>query len=130
MISGMQTPYRSTVHLEGLLLPPTWQGSLRPWRTHTEGARERSREGCTGLSSAHTRSRLSALRPPSKAPSSSRPAGTGPTPAHSGAVEPHPVSPVQDVLQQPVDHVQSLVLLQHNVIGVHVALTLLLHLVI
>lgn len=136
MISGMQTPDRSTVHLEWLfLLPPTWQGSHRPWRTHTGKGGRRGEDpaasGCPGLSSAHTRkSRLTAGRPRSEASSPSRPAGTGPTPARSGAVDLHPGPLVQDVLQQPVDHVQSLILLQHNVIGVHVALTLLLHLVI
>jgi hypothetical protein len=34
----------------------------------------------------------------------------------------------QDILQQPVDHVQCLVLLQDNVIGIHIALPLFLHL--
>lgn len=34
----------------------------------------------------------------------------------------------QDVLQQPVDHIQHLVTLQHSIIGLQVALPLLLHL--
>ena len=46
----------------------------------------------------------------------------------SGALHLCPVTLLQDVLQQPIDHVQSLVPLQHDVIRVHVALPPLLHL--
>lgn len=51
-------------------------------------------------------------------------------PVPSGALHLQLVPLAQDVLQQPIDHIQSLVLLQHDVIGVHVALPPLLHLVI
>ena len=46
----------------------------------------------------------------------------------SGALHLCPVTLLQDVLQQPIDHVQSLVPLQHDVIRVHVALPPFLHL--
>ncbi|KAL0597754.1 hypothetical protein AAY473_033106 [Plecturocebus cupreus] len=49
-------------------------------------------------------------------------------PVPSGTLHLQLVPLAQDVLQQPVDHIQCLVLLQHYVIGVHVALPLLLHL--
>lgn len=130
MISGMQTLDKSTVHLEWLLLPPAWQGSHRAWSTHRrcQGKEEEAR----GPSSfwmpqaflfTHREEQAHARRPPREVPLSSPPAG-------SRALDLHPGSLVQDVFQQPVDHVQSLVLLQHDVIGVQVALTLFLHLVI
>lgn len=97
-----------------------------------ECARERGRKGedpaacgCPELPSVHTR--LTAEQPPGRLPSVSPPADR-PVPAHSGALYLCPVPLVQDVLQQPVHHIQRLVLLQHNVIGGHVALPPLLHL--
>lgn len=139
MIPGVRIPYRSTVHLEWLLLPPRWQGL--PQALENTNRRRRGKEG----GGARTQQLVDALdfplytpgregsqqsSLPARLPSLSRPAGTGPAHARSGDTHLHPVSLVQDVLQQPVDHIQRLILLQHNVIGLHVALPLLLHLVI
>lgn len=71
----------------------------------------------TGRSSAQSRAASAEVPSPSQA---SR--------LPSGALHLCPVLLLQDVLQQPVDHVQCLVLLQHDVIGVHVALSPLFHL--
>lgn len=143
MTPGMQTACRSDSGWfcpeaagSGFSCLPPARASLRPWRTH------RNVPG-KGEGRARTQQLVDVLSCPLYTPGSpqSRPHGGFPprppprvsacrqaTPAHSGALHLHPVPLVQDVLQQPVDHVQRLVLLQHNVIGGHVALPLLLHL--
>lgn len=129
MVPRVLTLYRSCVHLVG---PPISWASRKTLENTTEDAGK----GGRGLGSAagppwtlHTQGEaaLPTGRPPGEAPSSPQPAAPAPH-LPSGALHLYPVPLMEDVLQQPVDHVQCLVLLQHNVIGVHVALPPLFHL--
>lgn len=119
------TPCRSHVHL--VAPSPTEPGFGEPRRWEGEGgARAQQLHHLDWSRPALGGAAPSAGRPLGEAPSSPQP----PTPRlHSGALHLHPVPAVQeDMLQQPVDHVQRLVLLQHDVIGVHVAFPPLFHL--
>lgn len=127
---GLDGPQRADMlwATEHACCPPTGGASLKPLPSRRKakawGRKESGEEGPAALgrcSQRRLRGQASLLVTAGRA---------WPAPLCSGALYLHAVPLKQDVLQQPIDHVQRLVLLQHDVVGIHVPLPPLLHLVI